>query len=368
MPINPDTKENCNYVVLFDSEQNFQKENFDGNNSTKDDKKLPKISVIVPVYNVEEFVAQCLDSIINQTYKNLEIICIDDCGSDKSVDIIKNYIQKDKRIKLLRHKSNYGLAVSRNTGLDYSVGDYVFFLDSDDYLCTSDVIEKCYNKITTDNSDIVTGRAKAFTKESEHIKRVREYNDCFSLPIQTVKLQVNLDNFDKFYDTISHVSWGRLYRASFLKNNNIKFVNKHYICEDEGFFIKVYSSFPLISFIENITVMYRIRKNSIITNVVNKKDIRNKTRHVKCVINDALNYIKKEKRLCNELIKKIKSSDVFQCYFNIEIPFILKYNPRYKNLYLFKCEIFRRKQISEDKVQYRVLGIVVKEEYLPMGG
>ena len=80
----------------------------------------PKVSVVVPVYNVEKYISKCLDSLVNQTLKDIEIICIDDCSSDNSVSIIKKYMEKDKRIVLLQHKANKGLASSRNTGLKYA--------------------------------------------------------------------------------------------------------------------------------------------------------------------------------------------------------------------------------------------------------
>ena len=94
---------------------------------------MPKISVIVPVYNVEKYLSECLDSIINQTFPDFEIICVNDCSTDKSGNILEDYSRKDNRIKIFYHQFNQGLGAARNTGLKNAHGKYVQFLDSDDY-------------------------------------------------------------------------------------------------------------------------------------------------------------------------------------------------------------------------------------------
>ena len=95
--------------------------------------KAALLSVIIPVYNVEPYLEQCLDSVINQTYKNLEIICINDGSTDNSLKILEKYQKKDNRIKLINQK-NKGLSEARNAGLDVAKGEYIAFVDSDDYL------------------------------------------------------------------------------------------------------------------------------------------------------------------------------------------------------------------------------------------
>ena len=97
------------------------------------------VSIIIPFYNVEDYIEECLKSVINQTYKNLEIICVDDCSPDNSYIIVNKYIDIDKRIKLIRHKENLGLGGARNTGLQNANGKFVYFLDSDDYIEIDDI-------------------------------------------------------------------------------------------------------------------------------------------------------------------------------------------------------------------------------------
>ena len=97
---------------------------------------MPKISVIVPIFNVEKYLKECLESIINQTFKDIEIICINDGSTDNSLDILNQYAEKDNRIKVIT-QSNQGLSAARNTGIKYANGEYISFIDSDDYIDTS---------------------------------------------------------------------------------------------------------------------------------------------------------------------------------------------------------------------------------------
>ena len=97
---------------------------------------MPKISIIIPVYNVEKYLRECLDSCINQTLEDIEIICVDDASPDNSIKILEEYQQKDSRIKILRHEKNRNLGAARNTGLANATGEYIWFVDSDDYIDT----------------------------------------------------------------------------------------------------------------------------------------------------------------------------------------------------------------------------------------
>ena len=94
-----------------------------------------KFSIIVPVYNVEQYLAECLDSLLSQTYEDYEIICINDASTDKSYDILLEYSDNNKCIKVLNNDSNQGQSYSRNRGIKEAVGEYVLFVDSDDMLC-----------------------------------------------------------------------------------------------------------------------------------------------------------------------------------------------------------------------------------------
>jgi glycosyltransferase involved in cell wall biosynthesis len=123
-----------------------------------------KVSIIIPIYNVEQYLRQCLDSAINQTYKNLEIICVDDCGSDNSVEIAQEYAQ----IKIIKHAKNRGLSAARNTGFAAATGEYIYFLDSDDWI-DLDYIEKMVEALEKNHVDAVFNKniLKVFENETK---------------------------------------------------------------------------------------------------------------------------------------------------------------------------------------------------------
>ena len=93
-----------------------------------------KISICVPVYNVEKYLRECLNSLINQTYKNIEIICVDDGSTDDSLQILKEYSSKDSRIQIIKHEKNKGLFCARKTAVKEAIGEYLLFVDSDDFI------------------------------------------------------------------------------------------------------------------------------------------------------------------------------------------------------------------------------------------
>ena len=115
---------------------------------------MPKVSVIIPVYNTEKYLKRCLDSVISQTFDDIEIICVDDCSDDNSRKILTQYAENDKRIKVLYTEQNSGQSFSRNKAIDNAKGEYICFLDSDDYLL-NDAIEKFYNISSENNLDIL---------------------------------------------------------------------------------------------------------------------------------------------------------------------------------------------------------------------
>ena len=127
--------------------------------------KKQKISVIIPVYNVEKYIHECIDSIIRQTYKNIEIICIDDGSSDKSYDILKEYASKDNRFILLQQE-NKGAGTARNKGLEIATGDFISFLDADDFF-EHDLLELALNKLQESESDFVIYNSDQFNDKTK---------------------------------------------------------------------------------------------------------------------------------------------------------------------------------------------------------
>ena len=111
------------------------------------------VTIVVPIYNVEKYLDRCINSIVNQTYKNLQIILVDDASPDTCPEICDEWAEKDSRVSVI-HKKNAGLGMARNSGLEMTAGDYVFFVDSDDYL-EIETADKCIKRVREDNSDLV---------------------------------------------------------------------------------------------------------------------------------------------------------------------------------------------------------------------
>ncbi len=124
---------------------------------------MSRVSVIIPVYNVEKYLEKCLNSVINQTYKDLEILLIDDGSTDKSPEICDEYSEKDSRIKVI-HKENGGLSDARNTALDIMTGEYLTFVDSDDYIAV-DAIETLLDALKRNGADLAVGNMTSFYED-----------------------------------------------------------------------------------------------------------------------------------------------------------------------------------------------------------
>lgn len=223
---------------------------------------MKKISVIVPVYNVSKYLEICLDSILNQTYTNLEIICVNDGSTDGSLNILKKYAKKDERIKII-NKKNGGLSSARNAGLEVATGDYVSFVDSDDWI-DKEMLFKLSKSMEENNTDITICAVRCYDEKN------REYND--TNPYFT------LGFFDKSFDNkvfsykdtktfimdVCVMAWNKLYRKSFLDKCGAKFPHG-LIFEDGPFFFSVYFKTKRVSIVRDLLYYYRInRKGSIV--------------------------------------------------------------------------------------------------------
>jgi len=178
-----------------------------------------KVSVIIPVYNVEKYLRQCLDSVINQTLKDIEIICVNDGSTDNSLKILEEYASKDNRIKVLNQK-NSGAGAARNLGMGIAKGVYLSFIDADDFIDPK-MYEILYNKIEQTKTDIVICNFQYVDKDGQifHNKELElEYNrfeKCGEFSCETHPFEV-LNRFQ-------HAPWNKLFRADFIKENKIKF-------------------------------------------------------------------------------------------------------------------------------------------------
>lgn len=173
---------------------------------------LPTISVIVPIYNVEKYINRCVDSILNQTYKNLEIILVDDESPDNCGKIADEYKSIDSRIKVV-HKKNGGLSDARNYGMDYVTGEYVLFVDSDDWL-KKEMIETLYNLSIKNNADIVqSGFYYAYNNYLLYDDRY--YTESME-PVELNKQELMKELV--INERVKNFAWGKLYRRNLIKD------------------------------------------------------------------------------------------------------------------------------------------------------
>lgn len=217
-----------------------------------------KISVIIPVYNVEKYLRECLDSVINQTLKDIEIICINDGSTDRSLDILKEYALKDNRIKII-DKKNEGAAAARNLGLKSATGDYVIFFDSDDYMDIT-ALEKLYQNITDKNADISICKSYEFYDENKE-KRVIEY--AIKNNLLDNKTVFSPQEVSKYiFQFCVGWPWDKLYRREFVLKNRLTFQNLHH-SNDTRFVLLSLACADKISIIDNSLMYHRTTKNSL---------------------------------------------------------------------------------------------------------
>lgn len=212
------------------------------------------ISVIVPIYNVEKYLARCVDSIVNQTYKNLEIILVDDGSPDRCPQMCDDYAEKDSRIKVV-HKKNGGLSDARNAGMAVATGKYISFIDSDDYV-SDDFFECLLDVMNKENSDIAECSVVKFYEDN----RFDEFSD--DLSVKTYDTQDAMSALIAENPFHQHV-WNKLYKTELVKDIPYA-VGK--LNEDEFWTYQVFGRANKVSKL-NKTMYYYFQRNSSIMGV-----------------------------------------------------------------------------------------------------
>ena len=228
---------------------------------------MPKVSVIIPVYNVKQYLQQCLDSIIGQTLKDIEIICVDDGSTDGSLDILYDYEKKDSRITVLTQKNQYA-GVARNNGLKIATGEYLSFLDSDDFFDVH-MLEEIYNKAKTDDSDVVVCEYFRYNNTSKEIEEHIKINKKF-----TSIAPFSFKNMPNKLCGVCHPNpWTKMFRRDLFVRNNLQFDNT--ICfNDFTCVMTALASADKISVIDKPFIYYRTDQSSNLTESVSKNQNR----------------------------------------------------------------------------------------------
>ena len=216
------------------------------------------VSIIIPVYNTEKYLRQCLDSVVNQTFKDIEIIVINDCSPDNCLQIIKEYQQKDDRIVLVDLKQNGGLSNARNKGINISKGKYITFVDSDDWI-RENYIEFLYENMKKYNTDFVSANLYFFNNQtgetSLHVNKLKRYNSI----IHTLEDKKRVLQKTWFLPVCT--VWTKIFKRDFLVSNNILFKTKK--MEDILFIWEAIMKAKNFVFLKDTIYYYRVGlKNS----------------------------------------------------------------------------------------------------------
>ena len=293
------------------------------------------ISIIVPIYKVEKYLDRCINSILNQTFKDFELILVDDGSPDRCGDICEEYAKKDKRIKVI-HKENGGLSDARNAGLDIAKGEFVGFVDSDDFI-HKDMYMILYDAIIKSKSDISQCKFKYFSKEDELNKNI--INDG------KYEIYNNIDAIEEIIDNknLNTNVWNKLYKRELFRE--IRFP-KGKIHEDEFVTYKVFYRAKTISYVNKELYYYFSNDTGIMKNLN---------------INSKFDWIEAiEER--NEFLLSIKEKNLFNksnsyLFFNlIKLRYNIKKSEELKN----KSQMYN---LVNEKIKYSLNAISDKSSY-----
>lgn len=318
---------------------------------------MPKVSIIVPIFNVEKYLKECLDSLANQTLEDIEIICVNDGSTDNSPQILQEYESKDKRIKVI-NKENSGYGISMNMGLDSASGEYIGIVESDDF-ADSKMFEDLYSLAKQKDADIVKSDWFEYTTST---KIARKAGRMALLPEnRTLNVKDNPEVLK-----IQPAIWSAIYKKSFLDENNIRFTETSGASyQDTGFAFKVMCLAKSIVLTDNAYIYYRqdnlnssVKSTSkvyaICTEYAEITRFLNEHNEIKPYVNtyklvkEYVNYLWNLKRIDKQFRKEFitKISEIFTTYQeNGEITddFFKKVSKQEFNMLLSDIEKFERR-------------------------
>lgn len=228
---------------------------------------MTKVSVIIPVYNVEKYLPQCIESVLLQSLKDIEIICVNDGSTDGSLKVLQKFKARDNRIVII-DKANEGSGIARNTALAIAKGEYVYFVDSDDWLDNAGVLEKLYNKASADELDIlIFGGLSCYEKDGKIAKSKGGYS-LKNLDKKYFNKVFGAKDITKDVFKFPSTAWTKLYSRAFLLDNNIEF-QRIKVCQDQ---LPFFHSMILAKKIEVLPeLLYCYRKNRVGSEMTVKK-------------------------------------------------------------------------------------------------
>lgn len=275
------------------------------------------ISIIIPVYNAQQYLTSCLESVLNQTYKNIEIILVNDGSTDESSSIINKYKDKDKRIVVI-DKENEGVSIARNIGIENATSDWIMFVDSDDIL-EKEAVETLAN-YTEGFGEVILSRIYLL-KNGEKTEALCKYNENKIFEKEEKRELEESIFYDNKKEKISYIScpFAKLYNKKFLQENNIKFTEGLKYGEDGIFNLESFHLANKITFVNKCTYQYRINSQSVM-NTYDPKLIENYTKML-------LSF--------ESVLQQFNLSDFYK---NEYLYFVLRQVNKFLKFYLFKTE------------------------------
>lgn len=218
---------------------------------------MPYFSIALPVYNVEKYLPKCLDTILAQTFTDFEVICVNDCSTDSSLKILEQYQKKDSRIKIFNNEDNKGISVVRNKAMDMACGEYLVWVDSDDWV-KPEMLEVIYNTIQKTGHDVIWYDSYWY-KESDNTEFLL-YSPEHSILKKEGYYDVTPENLHLYTDFV----WNKVMKLSLLRSLNIRFP-EGLIFEDCEFYFKVYTKIKKIYYIDKPLYCHYEREWSLCT-------------------------------------------------------------------------------------------------------
>ena len=226
-----------------------------------------KVSVIIPVYNVEKYIRQTLDSVVNQTFKDIEIIIVDNKSTDNTLKIIEEYAKNDDRFVIYRNSENLKQGIARNFGVKMARGEYIFFIDGDDYM-ELNAIERLYERITQTDADITICTWNQFDDLTGKIDKNHVYAKLKQIPEEFDDKTFNWRDIKDSVFWQTSVPWDKMYKRDFLIKKDVKFPGGIFF-EDNVFVYDALFKADKISILREDLIFYRCNRKNAVTNTRN---------------------------------------------------------------------------------------------------
>lgn len=308
---------------------------------------MAKLSIVIPIHNADAYLERCLNSVVSQTLKDIEIICVDDNSKDKSLEILQSFAKKDDRIRILTLSETSGQSHARNVGISEAQGEFIGFVDADDFV-DCQMFEKMVENAVENSSDIVMCKATVYDTAKDSYSEDDEYCNlsCFS------------EKFDKktfshkdtlaFWEKINVAVWNKIYRFEFLKSCRVKF-QEGYIYEDLPFFYATYTKAKKVSLVREFLYFYRINsENSTMTKTDEK--VKDRVDMVSLTVD-----ILKEQKYFRDIKAAVINWAIHDLYYRF-----LLIDTRYQKEYFFRMQKFFRTINTSD-----VDNTLIKSPYYP---